>query len=518
MKKVFEVLLLLMFMVTLCSACGSDKDTTAAAAEEARREVTGTYVDYVDAEMIIGVQSGSIYNLVAQDVFRAKVIPEFVVMSDLLETLRMGRLDAALSDSSYVTPLQDSGVFPEFEYLWVSEESFANHSAPVFHEEELKKKYNEWIGLIKADGTLERMTNFWLGMSLPEQEELPKFELTGENGTLRVADTGMFPPFIYLDANGDPTGFDYELINLFAMHLGMDLDLTFMSYDAIIPYVISGRANMSACLFTITEERGANVIFGAPTVTTLAVLIVPSDTISNDASAHATIEFGDFREWLSTAIERNLITDNRWRLITDGLLVTMTIAVCSQFFGTIFGFFICWVLTRKNKFVNWLGRTYCRLINGLPIVALLMITYYIIFGSTQISSIIIAISAFTMVMGANVAQILKGAIDTIDLIEIEAARSMGFTPLKAFLTITLPQVIRRALPSYSHGFVELVKATAIVGYVAIQDMMRAADIIRSRTFDAYFPLLLVSLIYLVITTICVYVLGFIVKKIDGGTK
>jgi len=223
-----------------------------------------------------------------------------------------------------------------------------------------------------------------------------------------------------------------------------------------------------------------------------------------------------FIAWLETAIERNLITDNRWMLIANGLRVTLIIALMAQLFGTLFGFFVCFVITRKNRIVQLIGKLYCGLIHGTPIVVLLMITYYIIFGSTQISNVIVAIMAFTFITGANVAEILKGAIETVDPVEIEAARSIGFSAFKAFLTITFPQAVRRALPGYTTGFVELVKATAIVGYIAIQDLARGGDIIRSRTYDAYFPLLFVAVIYLTVTTVCVQLFKLLIKKINVG--
>jgi ABC-type amino acid transport system permease subunit len=113
-----------------------------------------------------------------------------------------------------------------------------------------------------------------------------------------------------------------------------------------------------------------------------------------------------------------------------------------------------------------------------------------------------------------VAQNLKGAIGTVDPVEIEAARSMGFSAYGAFRAVTLPQAVRTALPAYTNGFVELVKGTAIVGYIAIQDLNRAGDIIRSRTYDAYFPILLTAAIYLVVTTICVQGFKFLVKKVN----
>jgi ABC-type amino acid transport system permease subunit len=119
-----------------------------------------------------------------------------------------------------------------------------------------------------------------------------------------------------------------------------------------------------------------------------------------------------------------------------------------------------------------------------------------------------------MVVSVDVGANLYGAITTVDKTEVEAARSIGFSRFGAFMSITFPQAIKRALPAYMNGFVELVKATAIVGFIAIQDLSRAGDIIRSRTYDAYFPLLFVAAVYLTVTTICILLFKFIVKKIN----
>ncbi len=147
-----------------------------------------------------------------------------------------------------------------------------------------------------------------------------------------------------------------------------------------------------------------------------------------------------------------------------------------------------------------------------------MITYYIIFGNSDLSGVLIAVAAFTMTIGATVAVTLKGAIETVDPVEIEAARSMGFSAAKAFFAVTLPQAVRRSLMGYTNGFVELVKATAIVGYIAIQDLTRAGDLIRSRTYDAFFPLVFVAMIYLIVTTVCVLLFRLIVRKINGESR
>jgi len=486
------------FLLLFFSACS-------AVDESQTQNGLSDYTDFIGTDKIIAAQTGTVYNAAAKDLFLAKRVPEYTTMADMLEDLRLGRVDAIITHYGFASQIRDSGTHPEFDYLVVDSDFFADEKSPVFHTAELRDIYNEWLAEIKSNGILDDMINRWIGVPLPAQEDIPVFEFTGENGTLVVCDTGNFPPYAYLDANGNLAGFDYELVSLFAIYLGKNLDISLMTFDAIIPYVLSGRADMSACLHTITTERADALYFGMPTVVTQAVLIVPGDIEGIIDSG------GGLIDWFRTGIQRNLITDNRWKLITNGLGVTMTISLASQFFGTLFACFVCYILTRRNKFVNGIGRFFCGLIDGLPIVVILLIAYYIVFGSTQISNVFVAITAFTVIMGSNIAQGLKGAIDTVDTVEIEAARSIGFTAFRAFLLVTLPQAVRRAMPGYTKGFVELVKVTAVVGFIAIQDLTRAGDIIRSRTFDAYFPLLFVALIYLFITTLCVLLFKYIVK-------
>jgi ABC-type amino acid transport system permease subunit len=146
-------------------------------------------------------------------------------------------------------------------------------------------------------------------------------------------------------------------------------------------------------------------------------------------------------------------------------------------------------------------------------MTILLIFYYILFRSAQISNVLTGVAAYTLTQGIAIGQLLVAAIGTIDPIEIEAARAIGFSAGKAFRTVTLPQAVRFMLPGYMTGFVELVKATAIVGYIAIQDLTRASDIIRSRTFDPYFPILFAAVIYLLLTTLFVQLFRLLIKKL-----
>lgn len=349
------------------------------------------------------------------------------------------------------------------------------------------------------------------------KQPMPEFSYSGEKGVLNVATTGTTVPFDFYGDNGELRGYSIELMNRFAAYAGYTVKYYPMDFGALIPAVAGGKADIAISNISITEERKKSVLFSESVFDDqlgIITLKMPAaaDTAADDTAMDKT--GAGVAEWLKTAINRNLITENRWKMILDGLGVTVTISLLAQVLGTILGGVLCFILLRQNRLISGLGNLYCGLIRGLPMVVLLMISYYIIFGKTDVPATLIAVCAFAIVESVGIASNLKGAIDTVDIVEIEAARSLGFTAFGAFWNVTLPQAVRRALPAYCAGFIGLVKATAIVGYIAIQDLTRAGDIIRSRTYDAFFPILFVAVVYLIVTSICVYLLKKLVEMIN----
>jgi polar amino acid transport system substrate-binding protein len=331
---------------------------------------------------------------------------------------------------------------------------------------------------------------------------------TGE--VLRVAADATTQPLSYIVGDNVPMGFDIEFMMRFAEYTNRKLEITNMAFDALLPSIQSGKYDIAGGCITITDERAKSVLFTDP------VYFERSSVVYKKSSENDTAENG-FIAYIKEAVQRNLIEDNRYKLILNGLLVTMIITVTSMAAGTILGGFTAYFLTRKNRIVKRGAKLVSGLVNGLPTVTLLMVAYYIIFGSSQISNVVIASATFSVIMGIRIGEILAGAIETIDKTEIEAARASGFSATGAFMTVTLPQSIKRALSPYLTSFVSLMKETAIVGYVAIQDLMRASDIIRSRTYDAYFPLLFAALIYLVVTTVFILIFKVIIKAVTEKT-
>ncbi len=742
MKK--NIVLIIISILLLLSACQSSNS---------KAEETGAraYTDFIGSDMIVGVNSGDVFRDVARDFFGFTKIEEFPTVPDLVAALDSNRIDGFLVASGYLNQLKESDIAKGLEYYFLPSDVYLNEAASIFHTTELRDSYNEWFRGFKESGEWEKNCDFWMGGALPSYEDIPKYNLTGENGTLHMADTGNYPPLSYISENGEHVGYNVDMMSRFAEYMGMKLEISLMNYNGIMPNVISGKSDASSCSFTVTDERNDAVIFGEPSVITQGVLIVkgnqtstltpenfvgkrfsillgsifdkiadtkfePSEklyfqtildeliavdlgktdcalmdevlagtqlksdefknltTIPIDDDAlnfqfgmfsmkqdvidelnvflreikasgifneiktrwvdnfdpdtpmptfnltgeNGTLKFGvnasfppfvfagdgnehewkgfdieiamrfaewagydleiidmdfsalvpyiisekadlgstmyiteerkksvlfiepsiecpsviitrkdtvisdassfNFIEWVKSGIQKNLITENRWVMVFDGLLVTLEISLLAQIFGTVMGAIICYLATRKGKVPRTFAGIYSWLIRGTPMVVLLMIAYYIIFGKSDISAVLIAVAAFTLVEGAKIGGNLKSSISTISLVEIEAARSLGYSATGAFFRVTLPQAIKISLPTYLNGFVELVKSTAIVGYIAIQDLTRAGDIIRSRTYDPYFPLLFVAILYLLMTTICIQLFKLIIKKIQKQTS
>jgi polar amino acid transport system permease protein/polar amino acid transport system substrate-binding protein len=210
--------------------------------------------------------------------------------------------------------------------------------------------------------------------------------------------------------------------------------------------------------------------------------------------------------WFSGQIYDNFIKDDRYLYITNGLKATLVITFSAVILGIVIGFLIATIRstydkTGKLKFANAICSIYLTVIRGTPVVVQLLIIYFVIFGSVNISKIIVAIIAFGINSGAYVAEIFRSGIMSIDEGQFEAGRSLGFSYVQTMRYIVMPQAFKNVLPALGNEFIVLLKETSVAGYIALQDLAKGGDIIRSRTFSAFFPLITVAIIYLIMVII-----------------
>jgi polar amino acid transport system substrate-binding protein len=222
----------------------------------------------------------------------------------------------------------------------------------------------------------------------------------------------------------------------------------------------------------------------------------------------------DFLNSLADSFIRTFIIEDRWRLVLAGLQVTVVISLFSLIFGTLFGALVCAMRRSKFTLTAGIAKVYIRIIQGVPAVTLLMILYYVIFGKVDIEATIVAVIGFSLNFAAYTSEMFRTGIDAVEKGQLEAAAASGFSKLQVFRLITLPQAAMHVIPVYRGEFISMVKMTAVVGYIAIQDLTKVSDIIRSRTYEAFFPLAATSIIYFIITYLSISALSIIEIKID----
>ena len=212
---------------------------------------------------------------------------------------------------------------------------------------------------------------------------------------------------------------------------------------------------------------------------------------------------------------QNFIEDDRWKYITDGLFNTLRITFFAVLIGIFLGFLLAVVRSTYDKthrlgVLNALCKVYLTVIRGTPVLVQLLIIYFVVFGSVKIDKTLVAVIAFGINSGAYVAEIFRSGIMSIDNGQFEAGRSLGFNYPQTMFYIVMPQAFKNVLPALGNEFIGLLKETSVAGYIAIQDLTKGADIIRSRTYSAFMPLIAAALIYLVL----VMVFTFFVQKLE----
>ena len=205
----------------------------------------------------------------------------------------------------------------------------------------------------------------------------------------------------------------------------------------------------------------------------------------------------DIIESIAESFRNNLIVEGRYQMILDGLQVTLLITLFATILGTLLGGLICWMRMSHRAWLRQTAKVYIDLMRGTPVLVLLMLMYYVVMAPVDATGIVVAIVTFAMNTAAYISEMLRTTIQGIDRGQTEAGLALGFTPRQTFLKIVLPQVVRAVMPVYQGEIISLLKGTSIVGYIAVADMTRASDLIRSRTFDAFFPLILTAIIYFV---------------------
>lgn len=487
-------LCLALALVFLCVPCAQASGTA-----EPDRTAAGSELDALNGKRL-GVATGSVFDRVALERLPDAQVSYFNAQPDIVTALLAGKIDAMITDEpmarEIVRQTPEARIIPEL----FRADSYA-FIFPLDHTG-LRDEVNTVLSELKSDGLLEEMDRRWFGDD-DGAKVLPDLPLTGERGVIRFATSTACAPFAYVK-DGEIVGYDIEAAVRICHALGYSLEITDMDSGAMVPGVQAGKFDMGGACVTVTEERKQSVLFSEADYTGGIVAIVRSGDTANG---------GGLWSYLKDGFYKTFIFENRWKLFVRGLGVTLLISVVSAVLGTALGFGLCMARRSRHKWLNVPVRLLVRLVQGVPVLVLLMILYFLVLKNLK-SGVAVAVAGFSINFAAYVSEMMRTGIETVDAGQLEAAQALGFGRARAFWRVTAPQAVRTILPVYRGEFISMVKMTSVVGYITIQDLTRMSDIVRGLTYDAFFSLISTAIIYFALANLMALSLSALEKRLD----
>ena len=508
-NRITIIVLLLIIAAIAASAFMHRGDKNQTAGDKSGEEFT--YKDYDGKK--IGILSGTNMEAESFKYFPNSEYLYFDGYPNMNAALLNGKIDAYLGDEPALKSIHSEE--PKIDYikdrLTDNKYSFAfRKNDPA--EKALCDEFNEFLARIKADGTYEEIDQIWFGAD--ESKKVVDLEgLTGENGTLHVVTTSTDEPFSYIK-DGKNVGYDIDVTARFCRERGYALELGEVDFQARIPALASGRYEFTTTM-NVTPEREESVLFSDPVSEGGIVVAVRSVDLT---AGTKEVQKGSFFQRMGESFKKNFIREHRWKLIAKGLGTTILITVLSIILGTILSLGICLYRRTDSPLANRICDWYVRLLQGTPTVVLLMILYYLVFARTGWPAVAVAIVGFALNFGAYGSEIMRSGIDSIDAGQREAALALGYSEHQAFSKFIFPQAAVHFLPVLRGEMINLLKSTSVVGYIAIQDLTKMSDIIRSRTYEAFFPLITTALIYFALAWIISLIMNALLGRIDAKRR
>ena len=475
------ILIVLLSFIGISStfvAAESDSDNVPVPKYKHLEELSGKHV---------GMQVGTVFDTFLKDAIPDVKIEYYNTFPDEINALKASKLDGVACLESVIIQVQAQ----DKKIAYIDEPMGTVPLGFVFPKNEkgklLSEQMSEFLTTMQEKGELDRLKEVWNSTDESIKVVEDYRTLSSENGTLTFVTEGTFPPFDYF-RDGELVGYDVDMAIRFCKEYGYGIKLVDMNFDALMPAIQSGKCDFGASGIAITEERAEKVYFSEPDYYNnayVAVLAVDEDEGSIIAS-------------LKTSFYRTFIKEHRYRLFLKGIWVTLAITIMSILFGTALGFLVYMWCRKGGKPANAITRFCVWLVQGMPGIVLLMLLYYVVFGKTNLSGMSVAVIGFTLIFAASVYSMILAGVKAVDYGQTEAAYALGFTDTQTFFGIILPQAARHFMPTYKAEIVTLIKATAVVGYIAVQDLTKMGDIIRSSTYEAFFPLIAVAIIYFVL--------------------
>lgn len=381
-------------------------------------------------------------------------------------------------------------------------------SAVAFRKDDIRtcEDFNSFLREMRSSGEYDRWYGNWihhLDSMVVETEKLP---VPGEGKKVTVGITLVFP-YIFI-RNDTLAGMEIDLFNRFCRSKGYTPEYSIVQFPALIPSLNANKIDVILSHIMVTPERARQVLF------------------SDEYLEGSQCCFGLDPEWKNAAgagilartresIRQNLVEEDRWKLLAGGLGVTLELSLLSLLLAILLGALLCYLRMRPGAAVSGMTRVFVDVIRGIPVLVILMIMCYVIFARAHLSGVTVAVFSFGLFYGACFSEVFRTGMLSVDRGQWEAGAALGLNKMQVFRLIAFPQALKRIMPVFKGDVVSLIKSTSIVGYVAVLDLTSAGDIIRTRTLDAFFPLVLVSIIYIILSRVSGVLLDALDRKLNA---
>lgn len=446
----------------------------------------------------IGVQTAVLYEELVVDRLPDTTFQYYTMPNDMILALKAGKISAYL--------IEDVGFgvqklnHPELEKL--NETAGSINASCIFGDNENKDRLlyelNTFINKCKNTGVSSEMYSYWIENFDPVNSTCDTGGFTGENGKIKVAVEGGYEPFSFL-SNGKLSGYDVDFVCRFCREYGYTPEFFEVPFESIAPGVETGKYDIGMNI-VVSEERNENGTLSEIYYSCPVVLVV----LGEDKTEQS------FFQKIENSFYKTFIRENRWKLFVSGAGETILITICSILAGTIIGFAVFILCRRGNPIAIKVTDFFLWLTHGMPTVLLLMILYYIVFGSSGLSGMWVSVIGFSLMFSCSMFDMLDVGYKAVGKGQTEASRALGYSDSQMFFRILLPQAAQHFLPIYRNEIVTLIKESSVVGYIAVLDLTKISDLVRSRTYEAFFPLIFTAVMYFLIAG----VLTSLVKKIE----
>lgn len=454
------------------------------------------------AGLQVATTAGSCYelDLSARDDFSLQI---YKTDSDVLQALINNKADVAVNDEVLYNAVvrKENGI----KIALLGEKTFPTSLMFSKENQAMAQTMSLILERMEADGSLQELKDFWLTDRYAETSSYTHIPDEPDGVPIRVASATMNAPIAF-PVKDDWYGLEIDLLRELGKELHRPLEVKLYDAASGIMALKTGLADVICGCFFITPEREEEFVFAKPYHYFRSAYFV----VDRDARR----ESGGMLAGLKRSIRKNLITENRWKYIVDGLWETLKISLLAILLGSILGIGLYAMTRSRRKWVQTAARAYNGFIAGIPELVLLLILFYIVFARSGLPAYLVAVVAFALYFASGASDIYASSLNAIPHGQTEAGLALGFTRTQTFFHIVLPQALKRGLPLYKGQCVSLLKGTSIVGYIAIQDLTRAGDMIRSRTFDAVIPLLIVTILYFLL----VWLIGLLLKLVYPRKK